>query len=121
MWLRLKKYDKILLFFFVSAIAASTLIWLFEERFDESRWQSNPARRYKMADDLIDQKLLIGKTKDEVISLLGHPEFFDENTDDYITYAMGQAPSFKRGLRDRLVVVFKDGLVIEVIHAKEAD
>ncbi|WP_460220689.1 hypothetical protein [Psychroserpens sp. MEBiC05023] len=117
--MRLKKYDKVLLFFFVAAIAASSLIWLFEERFNASRWHSEPTLRYKMVDDIIDNELLIGLTQDEVFSLLGQPEFFNETSENQITYYLGKAPSFNRDLTNQLVIIFKDERVDKVFHLKE--
>ncbi|MDG5490393.1 hypothetical protein [Psychroserpens sp. SPM9] len=117
--MNIKKYDKVLLFFFVAAIAASSLIWLFDERFHQENWHSNPAKRYQMADDIIDNELLIGKTKNEVIALLGTPEIFNDDSKNYIIYKMGKAPSFKDYIGDRLVVVFEEGKVAKVIHSKE--
>lgn len=45
-----------------------------KERFDSQRWrQTSEAGRYVFAKDLIEQKLLIGKTRQEVVDLLGAP------------------------------------------------
>lgn len=44
------------------------------ERFDHEKWNSNEKNRYRMVRDIIDSKLLIGKTAEEVISLLGKSE-----------------------------------------------
>ena len=42
------------------------------KKFDSHTWKSEDRHRYLMINDLIDNKLLIGKTKEEVISLLGN-------------------------------------------------
>ncbi|MCK8479255.1 hypothetical protein [Psychroserpens algicola] len=115
----LKKYDKVLMFFFVAFVVTSSLTWYFEERFDEGLWHSNPAKRYKLADDIIDNKLLIGKTKEEIISLLGEPEIFTEDSKNYIIYKMGKSPSFKDHLGDRLIIFFDNNSVHQVLHKKE--
>ncbi|WP_298900716.1 hypothetical protein [uncultured Psychroserpens sp.] len=115
MRLQIKKYDKIILFFFVAFISASSLIWLFEERFDQSKWITNPTQRYKMANDIVESKLLIGKTKDEVISLLGEPEMTLEAGGDTLLYKLGNAPSFFKSEQDRLVVLLYNNVVAQVV------
>lgn len=60
--------------------------------FDQQRWQTDRAERYRMADDIIDSKLLIGKTKEEVIQTLG-PTFTNYN-DNHTAYYLGVVPSF---------------------------
>lgn len=43
--------------------------------FDSATWKSgNDSARGQMADDLIDRRLLIGKTRAEVIAMLGEPD-----------------------------------------------
>jgi hypothetical protein len=117
--LRLKKYDKVILIFFVAALATRTLTWYFEEQFDADLWHSNPAKRYQMADDIINNNLFIGKTEEEIVQLLGEPEIFTEDSKNYIVYKMGNAPSFKKYLGDRLVIIFEDDMVEKVVHQKE--
>jgi hypothetical protein len=44
------------------------------EKFDSHRWkQTVEVKRYVFAKDLIDRRLLIGKTRGEVVELLGAP------------------------------------------------
>lgn len=45
--------------------------WIRSEKFDSQIWKSNDKHRYRMVNDIIANKLLIGKTKKEVVSLLG--------------------------------------------------
>ena len=53
------------------------MIWIFSvsyyptNDFDKSEWNSNIEERYKMSEDIIDSKMLIGKTQEEVIQTLG--------------------------------------------------
>ena len=114
MWLRVKKYDKVILLFFAAFIAACSLLWLFEEQFDESKWITSPTERYKMADDIIESKLLIGKTKDEVILLLGEPEMSLEVGGDALLYNLGKSPSFFKSEEDKLMVLFYNNVVAQV-------
>ncbi|MEH6534928.1 MAG: hypothetical protein V7719_00940 [Psychroserpens sp.] len=115
----LKKYDKVLFVFFVAMLISSFLIWAFEERFDQDDWRSSPSTRYKMAEDLIDSELLIGKSKDDVIVLLG--TFYDTNPNgkDNIIYKLGKAPSFFESKVERLFVVFENEIVTKVIHSED--
>lgn len=47
------------------------------QKFHKKEWILNPDSRYKMINDLMDNDLLIGKTKNEVIKILGKD--FSEN------------------------------------------
>jgi len=115
----IKRNDTIGAFFFVAFIISMSLIWLFEERFDKDRWRSEPLTRYKMVNGIINQDLLIGKTKDEVIVLLGKPNssIFEEK--DLFFYRLGKQPSFFEAKREQLLIVFKHQEVIEVAIVPE--
>ena len=120
MWLlRLKRNDKIGLFFFVAFIISTSLIWLFEERFKRQQWRSEPARRYKMVDDLIESQLLIDKTKDEVIVILGKPNSISTIEKDVFAYRLGEQPSFFEASREQLIVIFVNQKVEKVTLAQE--
>ena len=119
MILKLKRNDKIGLLFFVAFIISTSLIWLFEERFDQEQWRSTPQQRYKMADDLIESQLLIGKTKAEVISILGYSGFHVETNENILTYSLGKQPSFFATEKEYLLIVFTNGRVSEVTLAIE--
>ena len=43
-------------------------------KFDKVKWIENSRERLEMRKDLIESKILIGKTKSEVIEILGKPE-----------------------------------------------
>jgi len=45
-----------------------------ESKFNSIKWNENKSDRHHMRKDLIESKLLIGKTKNEVIEILGKPE-----------------------------------------------
>lgn len=119
MRLKLKRNDKIGLFFFVAFIISSSLLWLFEERFSKGQWRSQPTTRYKMVDDIIESQLLIGKTKDEVIVLLGKPNTSSTNQQDVFVYRIGKSPSFFESKREQLLIVFENQLVTKVTTAIE--
>lgn len=117
--MQIKRNDKIGAFFFVAFIISMSLIWLFEERFDKERWRSEPSTRYKMVNDIIDNQQIIGKTKDEVIVLLGKPNSSISKEKDLFFYRLGQQPSFFEAKRAQLLIVFKHQEVAEVAIVTE--
>ena len=83
-----------------------------KEEFSKVKWDNNIEERYVMSKDIIKNKILIGKTKDEVIELLGN-EFqkYDEN---HIAYSLGTVPGFFNLDPDVLDIFFGDARVIKV-------
>lgn len=110
----LTRIDRIGLFFFAAFIISTSLIWLFEERFDSDNWKSQPEMRYKMVDDIVEQKSLLGKTKEEVTVLLGEPSSRESIGKDIFLYYLGRPPSFFKAKREQLLVVFTDQKVVKV-------
>lgn len=41
--------------------------------FNKERWFSDTEKRYEMRDDIVKSKILLGKTKSEIIELIGRP------------------------------------------------
>ncbi len=117
--IKLKRNDKIGLFFFVAFIISSSLIWLFEERFTKEQWRTNPSQRYQMVDDLIESQILIDKTKDEVVLLLGEPYSSSTIEKDIFVYRLGDQPSFFKSKREHLLIIFIDQKVDKVTLALE--
>lgn len=111
----LKRNDQIGLIFFVAFVVGTTLIYQFEERFSKDAWDNNPTLRYKLVDDLLDRELLIGKSKTEVIELLGKP-IRSGSTEHYIfLYDLGRPPSFSQSDPQQLQITFKDETVLSAI------
>ena len=119
MWLKLKRNDKIGLFFFVAFVLSTTLIGLFEKRFNQQQWQSERTTRYKLAEDIMESEMLIGKTKKEVIALLGPASPSSLTGSDHLLYYLGKPPSFFEAKEEKIVVVFNENRVIEVVHFEE--
>lgn len=117
MILKLKRFDKVLLVFFLAIAIGTSLIYLFEERFNAEEWKSSPTQRYKMVDNLIESQLLIGKSKDQVIVMLGHPNLTSDNENEVYAYSLGVPPSFFNSKREKLLVIFNKDLVKEVTLA----
>ena len=63
-----------------------------ESKFDTIKWAENSNERHEMRKDLIESKILLGKTKSEVIKILGKPENninADNDTVKYWDYYLG--------------------------------
>lgn len=94
------------------------MIWIFSVSyypkidFNQQKWTENTEERYKMSDDIIKNKILIGKTKSEIIELLGEDFYkYDEN---HIAYDLGFVPGLFNIDPDVLDIYFENGKVIKV-------
>ncbi len=93
------------------------MLWLFsisyypQNNFSKEQWRSNRQKRYEISENLIESKLLIGKTKPEVRKILGETENDESNK---WFYYLGLKPGFANIDPDVLVIKFKDGKVIKV-------
>lgn len=98
--------------------AGIIIIWIFSvsyypaKDFDKQKWQSNIEQRYEMSADIIVSKILIGKTKNQVIELLGND--YSTDNDRTITYDLGHVPSLFNIDPDFLEIEFENGIVINV-------
>ena len=93
-------------------------IWLFsiwhypEKDFDKQIWETNIEERYMMSEDIIESDILIGKTKQEIIELLGIDYWtYGEN---HISYYLGFVPGIANIDPDVLDIYFENGIVIKV-------
>jgi hypothetical protein len=94
------------------------MIWFFsvsyypKTDFDKQEWNNNKEERYKMSKDIINSEMLIGKTKEEVIGLLGDDFYsYDENS---IEYDLGFVTLLFNIDPDVLVIYFEKCKVIKV-------
>ncbi len=78
--------------------------------FDPIAWQTNVEERYKMSQDIITSEVLIGKSKKEVIDLLGQDYSEDE---DRLSYYLGFAPGIHID-PEFLLIYFDNGKVVDV-------
>jgi len=115
-----RKYIAIIPAVFFSPIIYILLIesWIFvtelypKEKFDKQKWETNVEERYMMSKNIIKSEILIGKTKDEVIELLGNDySDYDEN---HIGYYLGFVPRMFNIDPDILDIYFEDGKVVKV-------
>lgn len=118
--LKVSKIDQIGIFFLVAFIVSKTLIWLFEEQFTKENWKTYSYKRYKMTDEIIENKLIIGKTKQEIIFLLGNNMRSSKaNGKEQLVYPLGTPPSFFEEKKEKLIILFEAGYVVEVIQSNE--
>lgn len=116
---QLKRNDKIGFIFFIAFVLSTSLIYQFEERFDQERWWTQPTARYEMADDIIEKQLLIGKTKIDVVTLLGKYYFKESLGKDVFVYSLGKPSSFSEYKSEELLVFFEDQKAIKVSRIRE--
>ncbi len=80
-----------------------------ERVFDRDWWLNNGNKRYEMAGDIINSGMLLGKTKQEVVSLLGNDYVSNENEEaQSIGYDLGFS-SESMNLPDRMLNIEFDG------------
>lgn len=79
--------------------------------FNKIEWQRNEEKRYEYSEDIIESKILIGKTKEEVKDLLGDGVTEDDN---FLRYYLGTRPELFNIDPDFLEVIFENGKVVEV-------
>ncbi|TCK65122.1 hypothetical protein DFQ05_2335 [Winogradskyella wandonensis] len=117
MKLRLKRKDQIGFTFFLAFVISTSLIWFFEERFNQEIWLSDTTERYKMLDDILENKFLMDKTKQEVILLLGEPDADSNSEDNFLIYRLGKPPSFFESEPQYLLVTFENEKVVKLSKA----
>jgi hypothetical protein len=80
--------------------------------FNEYRWKKDPFVRLKMSPDIIEKKILIGKTRSGVTELLGNDfRRYDENT---IVYNLEKYPWYFINDPKILKIHFRNGKVVKV-------
>jgi hypothetical protein len=97
-----------LVFAFALVIASCTTP---SRRFDSGEWKrGNPTDRGAMSEDLINRKLLIGKSRVDVEALLGKPDREDADGSDYKVITVARC-RYVWECRLGVVVDRKSGLV----------
>ncbi|TWR27426.1 hypothetical protein FPZ43_13165 [Mucilaginibacter pallidiroseus] len=80
--------------------------------FDKEAWLNNKNHRYEYSEDIIQDKLLIGKTKKEVQAFLGKEGNLE--ADDTWYYDLGYKPGLGNIDPDVLMVEFVNGVAVKV-------
>lgn len=94
------------------------MIWIFSisyyptNGFNQTEWNSNIEERYRMSEDIIESKMLIGKTQEEVIEILGAD--FSSKNESRITYELGYVPGLFKIDPDYLMIKLENGIVVSV-------
>ncbi|MDQ7950094.1 MAG: hypothetical protein REI78_00095 [Pedobacter sp.] len=83
--------------------------------FDRIRWKAYPEQRYELSKDLMNSKLLIGKSKAQVNALLG--DSAQQHQEVWI-YDLGFVPGIANIDPDILIVTFKNGRVVSVAQSR---
>lgn len=115
-----RKYLAVISTIIVSPIVyvGMIMIWFFiisyypTSDFNQNEWKSNVGNRYKMSKNLIESKMLIGKTRNEVMDLLGKD--FVSNTESRLIYELGHVPGLFNIDLDYLDIIFENGVVKSV-------
>ena len=94
------------LILFSAFVIATSLHFFFENRFSEEQWKSRPMTRHKMVDNLIDHHILIDKSKEDVINLLGEPSWILKSDKDIMLYELGLAPNRENNQVEHLYIQF---------------
>jgi len=82
------------------------------KEFNQKEWTENPSKRYEMTQDIIEKNLLIGKTKDEIVNLLGSDKY--EYDGGHWGYNVGFVPGLLNIDPDVLDIYFKNNIVFKV-------
>ena len=112
-------------FFLFYPLVAKTTNYHHQKYFDNSEWKSKPALRYEMIDQVINEDILIGKTKTEVEQLLGKAEWFtwDEtlkaHNNNKWNYGLGIEPKIFNDERDCIEFTFKQNKLVSYYKFKE--
>lgn len=80
--------------------------------FNHQKWISDKEQRYELSDDIIDSNMLLGKTKAEVLLLLG--EEGNAEASDNWSYYLGFKPGFANIDPYFLSIEFENGKVVRV-------
>jgi hypothetical protein len=90
-----------------------------EKYFDAEAWKQKPAFRYEMANH-VKREILTNKTKEDVESLLGKPEWFGwndsikANSPELWNYNLGFKPGALNDMQECVEIEFKNNVVTTI-------
>ena len=87
--------------------------------FEKERWFTDKNSRFEMSDDLVNSRILNGKTKSEIIELIGESE--NDNSTDIWIYDLGTSSAGFGWQFNSLRLTFKDGIVSDVKKLEMVD
>lgn len=91
-----------------------------EKYFDPKEWKAKPALRYEMSNEMIQDSLFIGKTKNEISALLGPSEWYGwddslkANSPNKWNYNLGFEPGAFNMMQECLELNFEHDTVNKV-------
>jgi hypothetical protein len=88
-------------------------------KFDASRWAEEPSERYRMTEDLEESRLLIGKSREEVVMMLTTERCkgCDDSTGN-LMYIIRVEKHLRGGEAEVFDVMFKNDTVVEAMTRK---
>lgn len=96
------------------------ILWIFSisyypsNDFDRQKWLNNKEKRYEFSKEIIESKMLIGKTKAEVKAILGDEG--NSESSDLWNYYLGFRPQLFGVDPDVLDIEFEKGKVIKALQ-----
>jgi hypothetical protein len=87
-----------------------------KKKFNKHDWELFVESRFTMSEDIIKINLLIGKTMEEVIEILGDKECIIREDIGYIRYYLGFVPRLFAIDPDVLGITFENGKVTKVVQ-----
>ena len=85
-----------------------------DQKFDKEIWENEPEQRYKQVNDLINSKILLGKSKQEVRVLLTNDCKYCDDTNNSWMYYLGEGNDNKDFRWEVLDVEFKNDKVFNI-------
>ncbi|MEM6517674.1 MAG: hypothetical protein AAF688_15945, partial [Bacteroidota bacterium] len=110
---RWRQADEVALILFAAFVIATTLFYFNQWKFSEEEWKRAPGSRHEIVDDLIDSHILKDKSKEDVLSILGEPYYYDENS-NILKYGLGVPASFSEEKFEYLIIRFEYDIVAEI-------
>ena len=87
-----------------------------KEHFDKQKWDTNIEERYIMSNEIVKSEMLIGKTREEVIEILGNERTTSWSNEKRLEYYLGCSPAMFLCTEHYLEIIFENGKVIEVLQ-----
>jgi hypothetical protein len=101
-----------IIYFLIVLIFVFSSLYYPSHDFNKQKWISDTEKRYELSEDIIESKILIGKTKSQVEEMLGKSDGWTE--EDIWCYYLGYKPSLFGIDPDYLKIEFKNNKVVKV-------
>jgi len=87
------------------------------KQFNSNEWDEKPGLRYEMIDNMIETNYLIGKSKEDIVKLLGKVQWLSWNESvkdfnpDVWNYGLGLIPGAFNDIKEDVEITFKNNKV----------